>query len=841
MEYTLHPYQAAASEKIATWVRQELHGNDDVVITLTAPTGAGKTIISADVIERLLIGDATAAGDEGYTILWLSLSPTLNEQTYDKFVRASGELASRSHIIDASSEFVKPSLDPGHIYFLNPHKLAPSSSQYRASNARDIDLWDTLTGTIKRAGRRLVVFIDEAHRGTGGTKSADKKNATLMNQLLTGTGLGSLPVPVVVGISATPKRFDSAFPDRIRKPYAVDVNDVRESGLVKDKLLIAHPNEDIAADLTMLGVAARHRAQMEQMWADYSAESGDPVVRPIMVLQIPANPTEVQLESWVREILQSDSTLTSSSVVHALMEKGTLEFGQYALDYIDPTRIQETERVRVVLFKDALTTGWDCPRAEVLVSLRGTSDDTVITQLIGRAVRTPLAKRVAGDEELNSVRVFLPHFDQEATERVVGQLNSGEDATASEVIVNPIRVDENPNVPAEAWDALLRLPTWTRPAKTAKSAVDRLMRCAKEVMLEYELVESPIASAEARVRGAIRDHYDANRSFVDDKLDQYAEVDFDIREFDLFTGTQTGLQHGSEQIVAGNILDLYKQAKGKLPGSAADIAFKYFADLPEFEEDTAEARLAVAALAAHPETVTVIENAARGLLDAWRREFLATLSSTNPAGAEVFVQIIAESTASEEVPLERPEAGSVSWRETQWDRHLLVALTAQEAEEGKVVAAGFYPADAGTSWERRTIDHELSSPNTVAWYRNPTGGRSAIGVPWGDPGAQRVMYPDLLFFRQEGEQVTVSIIDPHAPHQSDTLPKWRALGEYAKQHADLIARVYAVIDLPGTEELWLIDLKQEPVRSALASAEHRGGGEAEIRKVFEKFGARYLD
>lgn len=116
MEYTLHPYQAAASEKIATWVRQELHGNDDVVITLTAPTGAGKTIISADVIERLLIGDATAAGDEGYTILWLSLSPTLNEQTYDKFVRASGELASRSHIIDASSEFVKPSLDPGHIY-----------------------------------------------------------------------------------------------------------------------------------------------------------------------------------------------------------------------------------------------------------------------------------------------------------------------------------------------------------------------------------------------------------------------------------------------------------------------------------------------------------------------------------------------------------------------------------------------------------------------------------------------------------------------------------------------------------------------------------------------------
>ena len=840
MEYTLHPYQAAAAERITKWIRQERFEDDDVVISLSAPTGAGKTIISADVIERLLVGDENGPGDEGFTILWMSLSPTLNEQTYDKFVLASSELGQRSHIIDASNEFVKPSLDPGHLYFLNPHKLAPASSQYRASNSRDIDLWDTLTGTVKRAGRRLVVFIDEAHRGTGTAASGEKKNATLMNQFINGTGLGKVKVPLIVGISATPERFEKQFADRpSKKSHVVDVDDVRASGLVKDKLLIAHPNEDIAADLTLLGEAARHRAQMERMWAKYSEETGDPVVHPILVLQMPADPTELQKESWVREILQSDSLVNASQVVHALGDQTSHAFGQYQLEYVDPARIQKSENVRVVLFMDALTTGWDCPRAEVLVSLRGTADETVITQLVGRAVRTPLAKRVVGDEELNSVRVYLPHFDATSVGRVVKQLNSGDDVVPVEVIVDPVRVELNEKVPAAAFRAFEALPTWTRPAKTARSAVDRLMRCAQEVMLQYEVAENPIATAESRIRSAVRDHYEANRKFVEEKLDQYAEVDFDIREFALFSGAEVKVLQDSRQIVGGNIMDLFRQAQGKLPGHTADLAFKFFAKLPEFEEDTAEARLAVAALAAHPQTVTVVENAARGLLEAWRQEHLGTLSSVNPAAAEVFIQIISESKNSEEVPIRPLEPCSVPWQETQWDRHLLAAPRDQEVEAGKVVGKGFFPAAAKTSWERRTITHELASPQTVGWYRNPTGGPSAIGIPWGKPGEQRMLYPDLLFFRQENEEVTASIIDPHAPNQADTVEKWRALGRYAAENAEKLARVYAVIDQPGTDDLWFIDLKLEPVRTALDAAAHSGGNEAEVRKVFAQYGAKY--
>ena len=57
----------------------------------------------------------------------------------------------------------------------------------------------------------------------------------------------------------------------------------------------------------------------------------------------------------------------------------------------------------MVLFKEALTTGWDCPRAEVMLSFRSAQDYTYIAQLIGRMVRTPLARRIATDDVLNTL------------------------------------------------------------------------------------------------------------------------------------------------------------------------------------------------------------------------------------------------------------------------------------------------------------------------------------------------------------------------------------------------------------------------------------------------------
>ncbi|MCT7085225.1 hypothetical protein, partial [Salmonella enterica] len=80
----------------------------------------------------------------------------------------------------------------------------------------------------------------------------------------------------------------------------------------------------------------------------------------------------------------------------------TAEAGEHRIRWCPPEDIQERQDVRVVLCLTAITTGWDCPRAEVLVSMRVAKQQDLITQIMGRMVRTPLARRIESDVTLNA-------------------------------------------------------------------------------------------------------------------------------------------------------------------------------------------------------------------------------------------------------------------------------------------------------------------------------------------------------------------------------------------------------------------------------------------------------
>ena len=91
------------------------------------------------------------------------------------------------------------------------------------------------------------------------------------------------------------------------------------------------------------------------------------------------------------------------------------------IDYFTGTvqDITEDKRIRVVFFKENLSTGWDCPRAETMMSFRKAEDATYIAQLLGRMVRTPLQCHIDVDESLNDVRLYLPHFNMKTVGDVV--------------------------------------------------------------------------------------------------------------------------------------------------------------------------------------------------------------------------------------------------------------------------------------------------------------------------------------------------------------------------------------------------------------------------------------
>src|SRR5260370_34902103 len=119
-----------------------------------------------------------------------------------------------------------------------------------------------------------------------------------------------------------------------------------------------------------------------------------------------------------------------------------------------------------------LTTGWDCPRAEVMMSFRRAADHTLIAQLVGRMVRTPLARRIEEDEFLGSVTLFLPHYDEDGLKDIVKKLEDPD--TGSPVKVerkSDLAVYKRAQDKPELFAALESIPTdvldSTRPqAKT---------------------------------------------------------------------------------------------------------------------------------------------------------------------------------------------------------------------------------------------------------------------------------------------------------------------------------------------------------------------------------------
>ena len=56
------------------------------------------------------------------------------------------------------------------------------------------------------------------------------------------------------------------------------------------------------------------------------------------------------------------------------------------------------------------------------MSFRKAADHTLIAQLVGRMVRTPLARRIEDNDFLGSVALFLPHYDEEGLEAIVKKL-----------------------------------------------------------------------------------------------------------------------------------------------------------------------------------------------------------------------------------------------------------------------------------------------------------------------------------------------------------------------------------------------------------------------------------
>ena len=405
--------------------------------SFSAPTGSGKTIVMTSLFENIFLGETQFDPQPDATILWISDMPELNEQTRLKIEGKSDRIRPRQ-LVTIDATFDAETLSGGHIYFMNTQKLGSEKLLTRKGDGRQFTIWETLTNTAKAAPDRFYIVIDEAHRGMHSDQAVKKARTILQRFLLGSEPDGLCRMPLVIGISATPRRFEkllSGTTHTTHKVY-VEVEEVRKSGLLKDRILIHYPESASQAEMTLLGEAASQWQGIEKRWADYCQKQRESLVYPILVVQVEDGTNNVMTRTNLNESLRTlESTigrdLREGEVAHTFNDYGDLDIGGRRVRHIEASRIQEEREIGVVLFKMSLSTGWDCPRAEVMMSFRRAQDHTYIAQLLGRMVRTPLARRVQADAALNDVHLFLPHYDQSTVKSVIEDLKGRRRRAAS--------------------------------------------------------------------------------------------------------------------------------------------------------------------------------------------------------------------------------------------------------------------------------------------------------------------------------------------------------------------------------------------------------------------------
>lgn len=404
------------------------------VVSFTAPTGAGKTIIMSALIEAVLFGDEQYMEQPNAIIVWLSDSPQLNEQSKQKIDSKADKIKLSQCVTISEESFDKEVFEDGHVYFLNTQKLSVTSKLTKNGDGRTYTIWQTLANTVWEKSDRLYFIIDEAHRGMQGREAS--RATTIMQKFIKGSeDDGIPPMPVVIGMSATTQRFNALVEgtsSTIHKSI-VTTDEVRASGLLKDRIVITYPEEGaVNNDMAILQAAADDWKEKWEHWTQYCFEQHYAYVNPILIIQVLNGTgdalTDTNLDDCIAKIEERTGfKLESGQVVHTFGgTTATLNVNGLDVRYEEPSNIAEDRNIRVVFFKENLSTGWDCPRAETMMSFKHANDATYIAQLLGRMVRTPMQMHIQVDDVLNDVHLYLPYFNEDTVKDVVEALQSTE-------------------------------------------------------------------------------------------------------------------------------------------------------------------------------------------------------------------------------------------------------------------------------------------------------------------------------------------------------------------------------------------------------------------------------
>lgn len=339
-------------------------------LVFKAPTGSGKTVMMANGLAAL---SKKCEGVHSLAILWVAPNK-LHEQSHSRLLSVYG--ATKALACLMPRELSGPDLPDRSVLFLNWDSINSANLMLRRDNESQLNLESYVT-RARALGKKVVLVVDESHLHLDSGEGAQVVVDQIIQPALT------------IEVSATPR--ESA-------PHAqvtVFREDVVAAGLIR-KRIIVNPGENVERSGSRMLVAYngtsenlldRALAKQTELAGLYRAEGT--TVAPLVLIQLPDRRNSADALANFEAYLFAKHGLARGKGVAVWLS------GDKSPDLADIA--SNSSSVRVLFFKQAIATGWDCPRAQILVGLREMQSETFTTQVLGRIIRHPEHKHYMED------------------------------------------------------------------------------------------------------------------------------------------------------------------------------------------------------------------------------------------------------------------------------------------------------------------------------------------------------------------------------------------------------------------------------------------------------------
>ncbi len=341
------------------------------MVILKSCTGSGKTIIITHFIDEIL------KDNDNFIFIWLTPGTgELEEQSKKKMDRYIHGIKTK-----LLSDVMTSGFEKGDTCFVNWELLVNKSNT--ATQEGDFTNIFAHIRNAKNAGALFVVVIDEEHL-----------NKTIKSKEV----ISYFEPSKIIRASATPK-MEGQF-----TLVNVDEDNVIDAELIKKKIVV---NLDIESNVEITNQVSYllNKAMLKRdlLESEINKESRERII-PLIIVQLP-NENPVILDQ-VERYFESNKISYDNGLLSVWLSNKKIN-----IDTIE----DNSDKTVAVIIKQAISTGWDCPRAHILVKLRDNMNETFEIQTIGRIRRMPEA-HFYNNELLNYC--YLYTFDEKYVEEV---------------------------------------------------------------------------------------------------------------------------------------------------------------------------------------------------------------------------------------------------------------------------------------------------------------------------------------------------------------------------------------------------------------------------------------